>query len=53
MLSEQLHGGVILSIRQDLKSGWGLGGGGVCVRPGCERDPSSGTLLGHITYMVR
>lgn len=52
VVSEQLHGGVILSIRQHLERGWGwLGCVRVCVRPRCERDPSSGTLLGHITYM--
>ena len=34
--------------------GGGVGWGSVCVRvrPRCESDPSSGTLLGHITYMV-
>lgn len=32
VVSEQLHGGVILSIQQDLKSGWGWWGwGSVCV----------------------
>lgn len=56
VVSEQLHGGVILSIQQDLKSGWGWWGWGsvcVCVRPRWKHDPSSGILLGHITYMVR